>query len=39
MLTEFGGCPENNASIIAECNVVMNKADKRLDSWTDYTHA
>lgn len=39
MMTEFGGCPENNLTIIGECNVVMNKADKRLDSWTDYTHA
>ena len=39
MLTEFGGCPTDNATLLNECNVVMNKADKRMDSYVDYSLA
>lgn len=40
MMTEFGDCfPSNNVTVTKECNRVMNKADKRYDSFVDWTHA
>lgn len=40
MLTEFGDCfPVNSTKANEECNFVMDLADKRMDSYIDWTDA